>query len=427
MAHVEILLVSAYGGGVQPLSLATAASHLLKAGFQPTCLDVFVAGVDDEGPFADADLVAISMPLFQAVAPGVELAKMARRLNPNVTVVMFGQHANIHVERLLGTSCDYVIRGDWEPALVALARTMAGEEDALALPGLCAPGHIVPPHIHRADHLPPARHLLPPLSCYTYPEFEMFRRGPCDERRVGNVETARGCHHACTYCSVFAATGRKVNIIPPEVVLEDIRQVVGAGASHIFFEDAEFLNAKHHGLRIIRQMKQEFPHLTFDITTRADHILESHDTIRELHELGCEFVTTALEFPAQHVLDAVHKELTVEHIEHAIAYCQSIGLAMNPTFILFNPWVTLEELDWFPEWLHTMGLADTINPIQFETRLYLYKGSPLLHHPDIQRLRLTEQAFQYEWEHPDPRVDQRFAATVKPPEAGVFKRCCIKC
>ena len=427
MDPVKILLVSAYGGGVQPLSIGTAASHLLRAGFQPTCLDVFVEGVDDEEPFAEAELVAISMPLFQAVEPGVELAKIVRRVTPHATVVMFGQHANIHAECLLETSCDYVIRGDWEPTLVALARQLAHEADVVDLPGLCHVGHLVPAVIHRADHLPPARHLLPELSHYTYPEFEMFRRGPHDERLVGNVETARGCHHACTYCSVFAATGRKVNIIPPDVVLADIRQVVQAGASHIFFEDAEFLNAKHHGLRIVRDMKQEFPDLTFDITTRADHILESKDTIRELYELGCEFVTSALEFPAQRILDAVHKELTLEDIKHAIAYCHDLGLAMNPTFIMFNPWVTLEELAGFREWLCEMGLAETINPVQFETRLYLYKGSPLLQHPDIQRLQLTEHDFHYDWAHSDPRVDQLFAETVKPPEPGVFKRCCIKC
>lgn len=427
MAQPRIMLASTFEGGAQPISIGTAAAHLRKAGFDPTCLDVFVAGPPDEPTFAATDLLAISVPLFQSVAPSVELAKIARRVNPVVVIVMFGQHANIQAERLLGTYCDYVIRGDWEPALVALARKMAGEDVSSELPGLCQSGHLVAPYIHRADYLPPARHLLPDLSQYSYPEFEMFRRGPSDDRIAGNVETARGCHHACSYCSVFAATGRKVNIIPQEVVMQDIRQVVHLGAAHIWFADAEFLNAKQHGLRIVRHMKQEFPHLTFDITTRADHILESKDTIRELHELGCEFVTTALEFPRQRVLDAVCKELTVEQCERAVEYCHELGLKVNATFIPFNPWADLEDLVWFSEWAHKVGLVSTLNPIQFETRLYLYKGSPLLQHPDVQKLELVEQEFHYEWKHPDPLVDHLFAETVKPPDPGVFKRCCIKC
>jgi radical SAM superfamily enzyme YgiQ (UPF0313 family) len=326
---------------------------------------------------------------------------------------------------LVPAYCDYVVRGDAEPGLVALARGPA--EGAATTPlGICRPGQPVAPYIHRNGLLPPARDLLPDLSRYRYPELEvLWRDTPLPI--VANVETARGCHHACSYCSVFAATGRKVTLIPPAVVMEDIRQVVALGAEHIWFTDAEFFNAKHHGVGIVRSMKREFPHLTFDITTRADHILESKAQVAELRELGCRFVTTALEFPLQRVLDAVYKELTVDQIERTIDYCRTIGLTLNPTFIMFNPWVDLEDLGRFREWLDRVGLAESVSPVQYETRLYLYKGSPLLQRPDVQTLELTEREFHYEWKHPDRRVDQLFAETVEPSESRVFKRCCIKC
>ena len=427
MGQPSILLVSGYEGGVQPLSIGTAAAHFIRAGFQPACLDLFVDRGCGEHLVEDVDLIAISMQLFQSVAPGVEFAKLARLHNPHTTIVMFGQHAAIHAERLLESYCDYVIRGDWEPTLVALTRHLAGESIPVDLPGLCRRGTLVPPYIHRTDYLPPMRHLLPHLSNYTYPELKLFSTRCGETHIVGNIETTRGCHHACSYCSVFAATGRKVNFIPQSVVMDDIRHVVEAGASHIYFADAEFLNSKLHGLRIVREMKEEFSNLTFDITTRADHIHEAKDVIRELRDLGCEFVTSAFEFPSQRVLDAVNKDLTMEDIEKAVAFCQDIDLSINATFIPFNPWVSLGELERFREWVDGVGLSDTTNPIQYETRLYLYKGSPLLEHPDIQRLRLTECEFHFEWGHPDPLVDQLFAEIATPPEEGVFKRCCIKC
>jgi hopanoid C-3 methylase len=423
----RIVLAAVYEGGAQPISIGTAASHLIQAGFAPTCLDSSLDGPPNPDVIASTDLLAISVPLFQSVAPAVELATLARRINPSITVVMFGQHANIHAERLLPTYCDYAIRGDPEPALIALALNHTGEGPVPASLGICRPGDIVAPHIDRGTLLPPARHLLPDLSRYRYPELEALWRRADLLPTVGNVETARGCHHACAYCSVFAATGRKVSLAGPEVVMDDIRQVVALGAAHIWFTDAEFLNARHHGLGIVRRMKREFPNLTFDITTRADHILESRHVVAELRELGCGFVTTALEFPSQRVLDAVHKELTVEQIERAVAYCQDIGLRLNPTFIMFNPWADLEDLGRFREWIDRVGLADAVSPLQYETRLYLYKGSPLLQHPDIQKLELTEQEFHYEWKHPDARVDQLFAETAGAPEVGVFRRCCIKC
>jgi radical SAM superfamily enzyme YgiQ (UPF0313 family) len=425
MTTCRILLAAVYEGGAQPTSIGTAASHLIQDGIVPRCVDTFLDGLPQDDIIAESDVLAISVPLFQSVAPAVELAALARKINPTGRIVMFGQHANIHAERLLPAHCDYVIRGDPEPALVALARSSADGSDSTSL-GVCRDGQLAKPYVHRNDLRAPARQLLPELSRYRYPELDSI--WCCGAQpTVGNVETARGCHHICSYCSVFAATGRKVTLIPPPVVMEDIRQVVALGAKHIWFTDAEFFNAKQHGLGIIRSMKREFPNLTFDITTRADHILEAKEGVAELRDLGCKFVTTALEFPSQRVLDAIHKELTVDQIERAIDYCQEIGLRLNPTFIVFNPWIDADELGGFRNWIDRVGLTESVSPIQYETRLYLYKGSPLLKHPDIQKLELTEREFHYDWKHPDPRVDQLFADAVRPLEPGTFKRCCIKC
>jgi hopanoid C-3 methylase len=420
MKSARVVIASGYDGGFQPIGVGTAASWLAQAGVDTTCLDAFVDGVD-EARLHDADLVGISVQLFQSIAPAVDIAAAVRRTSPQARIVMFGQHANIHAERLVGRHCDAVIRGDWEAALVALARQAAGETVALpsevqSVLDAGAPIHV---NVQRKGHLPPARHALPPLDRYNSLEAAKFLDRPTV---IGNVETARGCHHSCSYCSVFAATGTKVNLIPVEVVLEDIRQVVRLGATHIGFVDAEFINSRRHGLAVVRQMKAEFPDLTFDIVTRADHILESQDVIAELKYLGCSFVTSAFEFPRQRVLDAVNKGLTLEHIERAIVFCRSIGLRLNPTFIIFNPWIELADLLFFDEWLERTGIVETIDAGQYRGKLYLYKGSPLLADASIRNLRLTEHPFHYDWEHPDPRVDE-ICHVMRNDGPGAFKRC----
>ena len=43
----DILLVSVYELGRQPLALATAAAFLRRAGYQPDCLDLSVDELDD--------------------------------------------------------------------------------------------------------------------------------------------------------------------------------------------------------------------------------------------------------------------------------------------------------------------------------------------------------------------------------------------
>jgi hypothetical protein len=95
---------------------------------------------------------------------------------------------------------------------------------------------------------------------------------------------------------------------------------------------------------------------------------------------------------------------------------------------MFNPWVGLEDLALFYHFVEENKLENIIDPIQFETRLHLYKGSPLLsNNPSIRNLELEEHEFHFDWKHPDPRVDTLFTESVTPVEEGVFKRCCLKC
>ena len=61
----------------------------------------------------------------------------------------------------------------------------------------------------------------------------------------------------------------KFSVVPKEVVLEDIRAQVEAGAAtHITFGDPDFLNGPTHALRIIQAMHAVFPNLTFDCTNQ---------------------------------------------------------------------------------------------------------------------------------------------------------------
>ena len=62
-------------------------------------LDTYVEGIVEE-KFLHKGLIAISVPLFNAVHAGVEIAKRAAKLNPNAHITFFGQHATINVKSL---------------------------------------------------------------------------------------------------------------------------------------------------------------------------------------------------------------------------------------------------------------------------------------------------------------------------------------
>lgn len=423
----KILLVSNFEGGFQPMTVASAITPLKEAGFDVSVLDTYVDGILEE-KFAEPDMVAISIPLFDALFAGIEIANRVRAINPKAHITFFGQYATINAYRLAGKYGNSCVTGEWEVPLVALARHLSGDEQ-LMLPGLVTgemveKGEQIHPYMAREKFHLPTRDMLPPL--YKYPQVQVDKLVG-SKQIVGTTEIARGCHHKCLYCSVFAAYDGKVFLVDEDLVVEDVRNLVNGGMTHLTFIDADFFNAKHHGIKVLRRLHEEFPNLTYDFTTRVDHILENKETLTEMAGLNVSFITSALEFPTQEVLDAVAKHTSLEDIEEAVAFLLSTGIKLNPTFIMFNPWIQLEDMVAFREFVEKNGLDEIIDPIQYETRLHLYKGSPLLNTPSVQALELTDNEFHVDWKHPDPRVDELYFASLTPQEEGVFKRCCLKC
>ncbi|KAA5843597.1 radical SAM protein [Pseudomonas chlororaphis] len=424
---MKYLVASTFEGGYQPLNAISATTALLDADIDAQLIDIYVEGLCIER-FGGADLVFICVPLFDSLTAGTQLAKTLKEAHPDQKICFFGQYATINAKSLAAKYGDYAIAGEWEKPIVNLAKHLNGEQEQDLRGVIDRPrglsSEIVVPQLIRDGFRLPRRDLAPPLHKYPQPQLEKLLGR---KAIVGGVEGSRGCHHKCSYCSVYAAYDGKVLLVSDDLVERDVANLVAQGMTHLTFTDADFFNAKTHGLKIIRKLHSLFPELTYDFTTRVDHILENKEAIKEMGQLGLAFITTALEFPKQEVLDQVFKEMDVPMIEEALAFLKEAGVKVNPTFITFNPWISLEDMAELHDFIARNQLENIIDPIQFETRLHLYKGSPLLDNASVKELKLEEHEFHFDWQHSDSRLDKLFMDSVTPPEEGVFKRCCLKC
>ena len=78
----------------------------------------------------------------------------------------------------------------------------------------------------------------------------------------------------------------RFRIVQREVVLEDIRRQVAAGAQHITFGDPDFFNGVGHSMQIVETLHREHPGLSYDVTIKVEHLLRQD----ELRRNGCEAV-----------------------------------------------------------------------------------------------------------------------------------------
>lgn len=415
-----ILLISCYELGHQPLSLASPLAVLRRADFAPAVVDTSVGELDDDAIRA-ARLVAISVPMHTALRLGAHVAERVRAVNPAAHICFYGLYASLNGGYLLREHADSVIGGEYEEALLGLARALdAGDAgEALDVPGVRTRAHDAAPVLAKLPFARPARDTLAAPRRYAH----LVRGG--EMVPAGYTEATRGCLHTCRHCPITPVYGGRFFVVPRAVVLDDIRQQVRAGVRHITFGDPDFFNGPGHSLAIARALHAEFPDVTFDATIKVEHILERREHFRELAALGCAFVVSAVESLSEEVLRHLKKDHTRADVAEALAVLRAAGIPMRPTFVAFTPWTSAEDYVDVLAFAAEQGIVENIDPIQYAIRLLVPPGSALLDEPDARDWLgpLDESAFTYRWTHPDPRMDQLHAEVAKLVEAMASGGC----
>jgi hypothetical protein len=192
-----------------------------------------------------------------------------------------------------------------------------------------------------------------------------------------------------------------------EVVMQDIRQQVAAGAQHISFGDPDFLNGPTHAERLMRALHAEFPEVTYDATIKIQHLLAHPELLPVLKETGCLFITSAIESVDDRILDYLAKNHTNNDFGRAVQLVRAAGIALAPTFVPFTPWTTLEGYIALLARLVDLELIESVPPIQLAIRLLVPQGSELLKLPGFMNYlgAFDPKLLGYPWKHADARVD----------------------
>ena len=163
-------------------------------------------------------------------------------------------------------------------------------------------------------------------------------------------------------------------MVQRDVVLEDVRQLVGMGAEHITFGDPDFFNGIRHSLRIVEALHEEFPELTYDVTIKVEHLLEHRAELPTLKRTWCAFVVSAVEAVDDRVLAHLAKGHTAADVEIALGLTAAAGLVPRPTFVAFTPWTTLDGYLGLLEFVERHGLIGHVDPLSTRSGCWCRAG-----------------------------------------------------
>ncbi len=395
---MQVVLISTYELGRQPFGLASPAAWLRKAGARVTCLDLAVEPLDEEAVRA-AQVVAFYLPMHTATRIATRVAERVKALNPDAHLCFYGIYASMNEPLLRRLGADTVLGGEFEAGLGSVIERLraapAGAKKVFQIEPVVS--------LAKQQFVVPDRSGLAALSKYAQLEV-----GDGQSRTVGYTEASRGCKHLCRHCPVVPVYQGQFRIVQQDVVLEDIRRQVAAGAEHITFGDPDFFNGIGHALALVRALRAEHPHLTYDVTIKIEHLLKHAEHLSTLKETGCLFVTSAVESIDDRVLERLNKGHTRDDFLRVVRLCREAGLTLHPTFVAFTPWISIEDYQELLSLLAELDLIDHVSPIQLAIRLLIPAGSKLLELPEVQEIvgPFDETALVYPWRHSDPRADQ---------------------
>ena len=391
---MRALLISTYELGRQPFGLASPAAWLGEMGAEVTCVDTSREQLNEQ-VIRDATMIGFYVPMHTAARLAVELLGEVQRLNRRAHICFYGLYAPVNEAWLRKLGVHTILGGEFEEGLAHLAGRLAGRQTPAAQEEPVI-------SVSRQTFKLPSRAGLVPLSKYA-------RVALPDGQKLttGYTEASRGCKHRCRHCPIVPVYDGVFRVVAQDVVLADVRQQVAAGAQHITFGDPDFFNGIGHAVPLMEALHKEFSRVTYDVTIKIEHLIQQSGHLRTLRETGCLFVTSAVESVNDAILEKLDKHHTRADFLEVVRRFRAEGLVLQPTFLPFTPWTTVEDYLDLLSVLRRNELIENVAPIQLAIRLLIPAGSRLL---ELDQIRSSVGPFDqagmvYPWKHADKRVD----------------------
>ncbi|MGB5747336.1 MAG: radical SAM protein [Desulfobacterales bacterium] len=310
---------------------------------------------------------------------GLEIARIAKQIDPRVTVVFGGVGATFLWEHFLihFSQVDYVVIGEGEYTFLNLVRRLeSGHPGAsLSLNGLAFRNDGRPVRTADAAPITPLDDLPDPTRHFAYQHLSL----------------TRGCAGDCTFCGSPRFWGRHVRFHSADYFVEQIQRLYQKGIHFFYFSDDTFTVNKKRAIEVCKKIIEKELDITWNAISRVDYINE--DILFWMRKAGCIQISYGVESGSEKIRNFLQKKIATENILNAFTLTQNYGIMARAYFIYGCPeesWQTIQE---------TIDLIDRIKPLSTVfyildifpgTRLYEDFKHRLKHTDDVWLKRIED-------------------------------------
>ena len=331
-----------------PLGLAYLAGHLARRGHRVRGFD---ARLDGPSAFrralAPRDLRLVGVSLYSTnLEAGLSLARLARRLRPDLRVVLGGPHVTLAPETLVRESCwDYLVRGDGE---VPLAGLLEGETEGVGVvrrsemePGR-GPGRgqgqgpgrgrdkTIYVH-HDLDALEHADRRVFPVARY-YGDILKARN------RWTSMVTTRGCSRSCGYCSAARLSAGSHRARSAESVVSEMARLRrDHQLEGVYLEDDNLLQNRAWAVDLLQALASRNPGLSLELPNGLDPMELDDELIGLMRAAGVAALSLGIESTLEKNQRYLKRPVQRGHLERVLGRCRALGIRTTGYFILGLP------------------------------------------------------------------------------------------
>jgi radical SAM superfamily enzyme YgiQ (UPF0313 family) len=263
---------------------------------------------------------------------GIEIAGIAREIDPSVPIVFGGAGATFLWKHLMThfKTIDYAVVGEGEYPFLQLAESIKNKEKEKIshIKGIAFRKKDEIIFTGRTEAIPDLDSLPIPAKYFIY----------------NHLSLTRGCPGNCTFCGSPRIWGRKVRFHSAKYFVDHLELLYKKGVRFFYVSDDTFTLKEKLVIQICKMILERNLRITWAAISHVNHV--SEEMLYWMRLSGCSQISYGVESGSEKIRNRLGKNIKTDAIEKAFEITIKYGILARAYFIYGSPgetWKTIGE------------------------------------------------------------------------------------
>ncbi|MFC1828241.1 radical SAM protein [Thermodesulfobacteriota bacterium] len=254
---------------------------------------------------------------------GIEIARIAKDINPGVKIVFGGSSPTFLWEHFLThfPEIDVVVVGEGEYPFLNLVKCIEKSDD-LHLEDIDGIAFRKDGRIIKTREAEPIRNLDELPNPAKYFEYQ-------------HLSLTRGCTGKCKFCGSPKFWGTRVRSHSADYFIEQLELLYSKGVTFFYFSDDTFTFNKKIVIEICKRIIEKNLMITWVAISRVNFV--SEEVVSWMRKAGCIQISYGVESGSEKIRKILNKKINTDQVEKAFAITALYGILPRAYFIYGNP------------------------------------------------------------------------------------------